>query len=143
MLMANWTWSLRSRDGGMNGLEFARATTASGFDRALIHAAPAHLSIEIVDDLGVVIARTENLDRVGDYRPMTVLSIDDAVISRSEVWPDVSFYGLPVLLAGGEVGMLREWHHSEDHSWWKWSLEFANHTGRPDDWAPPEEGEQS
>jgi len=31
MLMANWTWSLRSRDGGMNGLEFARATTASGF----------------------------------------------------------------------------------------------------------------
>jgi hypothetical protein len=25
----NWTWNLRSNDGAMNGLEFARCTTAS------------------------------------------------------------------------------------------------------------------
>jgi hypothetical protein len=142
-LMANWTWSLRSREGAMNGLEFARASTASGFARALIHAAPAHLSVEVVDDQGVVIIPVANLDRIGDYLPMTMLTIHDAEISRSEVWPDDSHYGLPVLLAGGEVGLLREWHHSKDHSWWKWSLELANHTGRPVDWAPSNEDVQS
>jgi hypothetical protein len=136
-LMANWTWNLRSRDGGMNGLEFSRATTASGFDKALIHAAPAHLSLEIVDDSSVVIAHAEHLDRIGDYLPMTLLTIEGSVITRFEVWPDDSLYGVPVLLAGGEVGILREWHHSKDHSWWKWSLELANHTGRPADWGPP------
>jgi hypothetical protein len=135
--MANWTWSLRSNDGAMNGLEFARATTASGFKKILIHAAPTRLAIEIVDDLTLVIARADSLDREEDYSPMTMLTIDAAVIRRREVWPDESFYGLPVLLAGGEVGILREWHHSADRSWWKWSLEFANHTGRPADWSAP------
>lgn len=140
--MANWTWSLRARDGAMNGLEFARATTASGFTRALIHAAPSQLSVEVVDHQGNVVARADTLDRTGDYVPMTMLTIDGAKISRREVWPDDDLYGLPVLLAGGEVGLLREWHHSEDHSWWKWSLELANHTGRPADWAPPNQESQ-
>jgi hypothetical protein len=121
----------------MNGLEFTRATTASGFNRALIHAAPARLSVEIVDDDGIVVARAESLERVGDYLPMTLLTINAAAISRSELWPDASVYGLPVLLAGGEVGLLREWHHAKDHSWWKWSIDLANHTGRPADWKPP------
>jgi len=26
----NWTWNVRSNDGAMNGLEFARCTTAGG-----------------------------------------------------------------------------------------------------------------
>jgi len=43
----NWTWNVRSNDGAMNGLEFARCTTAGGFGRVLIHAAPAHAKIEI------------------------------------------------------------------------------------------------
>jgi len=135
--MANWTWNLRSRDGGMNGLEFSRATTASGFTRALIHAAPTQLSVEVIDDLGIMVARGDDLDRIGDYIPMTMLAIDGTEICRKEVWPDDTMYGLPVLLAGGEVGILRAWHHSEDHRWWKWSLELANHTGRPADWAAP------
>ena len=140
--MANWTWSLRSRDGAMNGLEFSRATTASRFTRALIHAAPAQLSVEIVDHRDIIVARSNDLDRIGDYLPMTLLIIDGTAISRSEAWPDDSMYGLPVLLAGGEVGLLREWHNSEDHSWWKWSLELANHTGRPADWAAPDQDVQ-
>lgn len=59
--MANWAWSLRSREGAMNGLEFARATTASGFTRPLIHAAPAQLWLEIFDDQDKLIARAKNL----------------------------------------------------------------------------------
>jgi hypothetical protein len=132
----NWTWNLRTRDGGMNGLEFARCTTAGGFTRVLVHAAPAQASVEVIADGGKLVAR-EDLDRDGDYSPMTLIELDGEHIRRSEVWPDEELHGLPVLLAGGEVGILKAWRHSDDHSWWQWSVEFSNHTGRPADWAPP------
>jgi hypothetical protein len=68
---------------------------------------------------------------------MTLIELDGSTLRRSEVWPAEEHYGLPVLLSGGEVGILQQWQHAEDHSWWRWSVEFSNHTGRPDDWAPP------
>lgn len=68
----NWTWNLRTRDGAMNGLEFARCTTAGGFTRVLVHAAPALASVEVIDDDARVVARGD-LDRQGDYSPMTLL----------------------------------------------------------------------
>jgi hypothetical protein len=132
----NWTWNIRSNDGAMNGLEFGRCTTAGGFDRVLIHAAPAQARIEVVADDDEVVARSD-LVRDGDYSPMTLIERDGAQLRRSEVWPTGDFYGMPVLLAGGEVGMLQAWYHAEDHSWWRWSVEFSNHVGRPADWAPP------
>lgn len=131
----NWTWNIRSRDGAMNGLEFARCTTASGFRRVLVHAAPAQATLEVITDEDEVIVRG-NLDREGEYSPMTLLTLDGQP-RREEVWPDDAHYGLPVLLSGGEVGILSSWRHAEDHSWWQWSVEFANHTDRPADWAPP------
>lgn len=131
----NWTWSLRSRDGGMNGLEFCRCTTAGGFSRALVHAAPAHLQVEIRAEDDQLIARAD-LERDGEYSPMTLLELRPGELLRREVWPDEAFYGLPVLIAGGEVGMLQHWEHGADRSWWRWSVEFSNHTGRPSDWAP-------
>ena len=57
----NWTWNLRTRDGGMNGLEFARCTTAGDFTRVLVDAAPAKASVEVIADDGRVVAR-EDLD---------------------------------------------------------------------------------
>ncbi|HET6964100.1 MAG TPA: hypothetical protein VFH58_04960 [Acidimicrobiales bacterium] len=131
----NWTWNLRSGDGGMNGLEFARCTTAGGFTRALVHAAPAQLQVEIRAEDDSVVARAD-ADREGDYSPMTLLEIDGPDVRRQEVWPDESMYGLPVLIAGGEVGILQRWQHAGDKSWWRWSVEFSNHTGRPSDWSP-------
>lgn len=131
----NWTWNLRSGDGGMNGLEFARCTTAGGFTRALVHAAPAQLQVEIRGEDDRVVARGD-ADREGDYSPMTLLEIDGARVRRREVWPDESMYGLPVLIAGGEVGILQRWQHAGDKSWWRWTVEFSNHTGRPSDWSP-------
>ncbi len=131
----NWTWNIRSNDGAMNGLEFARCTTAGGFTRVLIHAAPAQAKIEIIDHEDRLVARAD-LDRVGEYSPMTLVEIDGTVLRRTEVWPTEDLYGLPVLLAGGEVGILQDWQHAEDRSWWQWSIEFSNHTGRPADWAP-------
>jgi hypothetical protein len=104
----NWTWNLRTRDGGMNGLEFARCTTAGGFTRVLVHAAPAQASVEVIADGGTLVAR-EDLDRDGDCSPMTLIELDGERIRRSEVWPDEELHGLPVLLAGGEVGILKAW----------------------------------
>lgn len=131
----NWTWNIRSNDGAMNGLEFARCTTAGGFGRVLVHAAPAQMSLEVIADDNEIIARG-SLERQGDYSPMTLISLDGAPL-RKEVWPEEALYGLPVLLSGGEVGVLSAWEHADDHSWWRWSVEFSNHTGRPADWAPP------
>jgi hypothetical protein len=132
----NWTWTIRSTDGGMNGLEFTRATTAGGFSRVLVHAAPAHAQVEIRNEDDRLVVRGE-VDRDADYSPMTLLEITGAQLRRQEVWPDEDLYGLPVLVAGGEVGVLQRWEHAEDRSWWRWSVEFSNHTGRPPDWSPP------
>ena len=134
----NWTWSIRSRDGAMNGLELARCSTAGNFSRVLVHAAPAQMSLEITDDDDQVIARG-SLDRNGEYSPMTLVTLLDDGLQREEVWPCEGLYELPVLLSGGEVGILTSWRHADDHSWWQWSVEFSNHTGRPADWAPPDQ----
>ena len=132
----NWTWDLRATDGGMNGLEFARCTTASGFSRLLVHAAPAQLRLEVRADDGTLVLQAD-ADRDGDYSPVTLLEVDGGKPRRREVWPEPELYGLPVLLPGGEVGVLTSWEHADDHSWWRWSVEFSNHTGRPADWRPP------
>lgn len=131
----NGTWDLRSRDGGMNGLEFARALTAGGFPRVLVHAAPNRLEVRVTADDGALVARGD-VDRDGDYSPITLLTREGEDLSRAEIWPDTGHLGLPVLLPGGEVGVLTAWEHAADRSWWRWSVEFSNHTGRPADWAP-------
>lgn len=131
----NWTWNLRSRDGGMMGLEFARALTAGGFDRVLVHAAPAQLSVEVRADDGTLVVAGD-ADRDGDYSPITLIELGVSV-SRREVWPTPAQIGLPVILPGGEVGILTAWEHADDRSWWRWSVEFSNHVGRPADWSPP------
>lgn len=119
----------------MNGLEFSRATTAGGFTRVLIHAAPAQAQVEIIDEEDRVVARGE-IERTSEYSPMTLVEMDGDTLSRREVWPDEGYYGMPVILAGGEVGILQHWEHADDRRWWRWVVEFSNHTGRPSDWAP-------
>lgn len=132
----NWTWSLRSGDGGMNGLEFARATTAGDIPQVLVHAAPRSLDVEVRADDDTLVARG-SVERDGEYTPMTLLTIDGGTARREEVWPAGEHEGLPVLLAGGEVGVLLRWENAADESWWRWSVEFSNHRDRPADWAPP------
>ena len=119
----------------MNGLEFARCTTAGGFNRVLIHAPQSNARIAVIDRDDRVIARAD-LGRAGAYTPMTLIELDGRALRRTEVWPTEQIYGLPVLLAGGEVGILREWQHADDRSWWRWLVEFSNHVGRPGDWDP-------
>ena len=132
----NWTWSIRSGDGGMNGLEFTRALTAGDHRRVLVHAAPADAQVEVMADDGTVVA-AGSAQRSGPYSPMTELTLDGREVHRREVWPAEQHIGLPVLLCGGEVGILLAWQDEDDHTWWRWSVEFSNHRDRPDDWAPP------
>jgi hypothetical protein len=64
----NWTWNARSNDGAMNGLQFARCTTASGYDRVLIHAAPGQARVDTIDSADRVVARA-GLDHTGECTP--------------------------------------------------------------------------
>jgi hypothetical protein len=91
--------------------------------------------VEIIDGDDQVVAHAD-LDRTGEYTPVTLVELDGSTLRRSEVWPAEQHPGLPVLLSGGEVGILQAWQHAEDRSWWQ-SVEFSNHTRRPDDWVPP------
>lgn len=122
----------------MNGLEFARATTAGDLPRLLVHAAPRMLAVEVRSDDGATIARG-TVERQGAYTPMTLLVLDGGAVRRDEVWPGDGHAGLPVLLAGGEVGTLLRWENAADRTWWRWAVEFANHEDRPADWSPPED----
>jgi hypothetical protein len=133
----NWTWNIRSGDGGMNGLEFARCLTAGDLRRVLVHAAPGQAEIEVIADDGTLVARGD-AKREAEYSPITEVTLSDGGVARREVWPDEGYLGLPVLLPGGEVGVLTAWRHAEDRSWWQWSVEFSNHKERPADWEPPD-----
>lgn len=97
----NWTWSIRSRDGAMNGLEFSLCTTAGGFSQVLVHAAPAHAKVEIVAADDRLIARGD-LDRCGEYSPTTLVELDGSSLRRSEVWPTEKLCGnMPRITVGG------------------------------------------
>jgi hypothetical protein len=132
----NWLWTIRSGDGGMNGLEFCRALTAGDLRHVLVHAAPGEAEIEVRAENGELVA-SGRAERTEDYSPITELRLDGSDIHRREIWPTDDHLGLPVLLPGGEVGVLTAWRHDDDHQWWQWSVEFSNHRDRPADWQPP------
>lgn len=44
---------------------------------------------------------------------------------RENVWPDDTDIGRLVILPGGEIGAVCEWSHDDDHSSWRWKVEFV------------------
>jgi hypothetical protein len=117
-------WELRSPDGGSQGLEFAKARM--GHRRVvLVHAAPSRLNVVVraVDEH--ILAIGADLHAPGET-PMSRLTLDDLRVVRENVWPGEADIGLPVILAGGEVGILRSWWNAEDHRAWRWELELSN-----------------
>lgn len=117
-------WDLRNPDGGGQGLEFARARM--GDHRVvLVHAAPSRLNVVVRGVNENLVATGTDLQASGET-PMSRLTLEDAAVVRENVWPRDADLGLPVILPGGEVGILTAWWNAEDHSAWRWSVELSN-----------------
>jgi hypothetical protein len=91
----------------------------------LVHAAPDTLDADVRSDDGNLIAQGRGLRRTAE-RPMARLTILGEEITREDLWPEGSDVGRPVILPGGEVGILLTWWNAEDGSEWRWRLEFYN-----------------
>lgn len=119
------TWDLWIPDVAARGVAFARGRLQAS-PVVLVHAAPERLDVEVRDDAGQVVARSANLQRTADT-PMARLRRQGDTISREDFWPTEADCGTPVILAGGEVGILQAWENDAHHQEWRWRLEFYNH----------------
>lgn len=118
-------WDLWIPDVGATGVSFARGRL-DATEALLVHAPPEQLSLEVRDERGTLLACGEHLTRTATT-PMARLRRRGNAISREDLWPTDADYGTPVLLAGGEVGILRSWWNDARQQEWRWSTEFYNH----------------
>jgi hypothetical protein len=118
-------WDLWYPHAAAQGLPFARGRL-DATDVLLVHAAPESLDVAVRDDVGRLLAQGKGLARTAD-RPMARLTVRDGEIARDDLWPEERDIGRPVILPGGEVGILRAWWNAADGSEWRWQLELYNH----------------
>jgi hypothetical protein len=118
------TWDLWYPKAAATGLPFARGKL-DATHVLLVHAAPDFLTVEVRDDESRLIAAARDLERTLDS-PICRLTRKGGNVIREDIWPAESDIGLPVLLPGGEVGILQEWWNAEDRKEWRWRVEFYN-----------------
>lgn len=118
-------WDLWYPSAAAQGLPFARGRLDQT-DILLVHAAPEILRVEVRDDAGRQVAAGTDLRRTAE-RPMARLTRTGGRITREDCWPEREDIGRPVILPGGEVGILRAWWHAPDEQEWRWQVEFYNH----------------
>jgi len=121
-------WDLWYPSAAAQGLPFARGRL-DATAVLLVHAAPDTLRVEVRDESGRPIASGDQLARTAE-RPMTRLTRAGTHITRLDLWPDDTDLGRPVILPGGEVGILKAWWHAPDGSAWRWQVEFYNRVDR-------------
>ena len=121
------TWDLWLPGPGATGLPFARSriNAKDAGDRVLVHAAPQRLQVTVTDAAGLVIARSDRLER-HQPGPMSFQLRHGATITLEDGWPTPSDIGRVVLLPGGEAGILKTWWNADDRKEWRWQLEFYN-----------------
>jgi hypothetical protein len=118
-------WDLWYPNAAAQGLAFARGRL-DATDVLLVHAAPETLDVVVRDDNGNLLAQGKNLARTAE-RPMARLTVRGDRIEREDLWPTAEDRDRPVILPGGEVGILLGWWNAEDGSEWRWQVEFYNH----------------
>jgi hypothetical protein len=118
-------WDLWFPDAAAQGLPFGRGRLRAT-DVLLAHAAPATLRVEVRDEAGAPLAHGDGLRRT-DETPIARLRRHGDRVEREDIWPGEADIGTPVILAGGEVGILTAWWNSEDRQEWRWSVELYNH----------------
>lgn len=116
-------WTLWS-PGAATGIYFGRGAL-DPTPKLLVHAAPARLNVEISQDKSTLIASANDLAATQDS-PICLLTIDGNRVTREDLWPTAAHHGLPVLLPGGEVGILNDWWHAADQQEWRWQVTFYN-----------------
>jgi hypothetical protein len=117
-------WDLWYPHAAAQGLPFARGRL-DATNALLVHALPETIDVAVRDDDGSLIARGKGLDRTAES-PIARLTLRGATIERSDIWPDEDDIGRPVILPGGEVGILLSWWNAPDESEWRWQVEFYN-----------------
>jgi hypothetical protein len=117
-------WDLWFPEAAAQGLPFARGRLRAT-DVLLVHAAPASLRVDVVDDAGKLLARGDQLRRSAET-PIARLKRRERRIEREDIWPSAADIGLPVILAGGEVGILTAWWNDREQREWRWSIELYN-----------------
>ena len=117
-------WDLWFPEAAAQGLLFARGRLQAT-DLLLVHAAPANLRVDVVDVAGKLLARGTNLRRTAET-PIALLRRRDGCIEREDIWPGEREIGWPMILAGGEVGILKAWWNDPDRQTWRWSIELFN-----------------
>jgi hypothetical protein len=125
-MASSHVWELRSPEGGAKGLEFALAEMDATYSTVLVHAAPSAMQV-VVRSGDDVVARADDLRDDTRSTPMSRLRMADGMLSRENVWPREDDVGLPVILPGGEVGILLSWWNADDESEWTWRIELHNH----------------
>ena len=123
--MTTYVWDIRNPDGASMGLEVAKGRSAA-HQVMLAHALPERCNVTVADDSGAIIARGSDLRGELDS-PISRLSIVDGTIARENIWPGDTDLGLPVILPGGEIGILESWWQADDRSEWRWRIELSNH----------------
>ncbi len=118
-------WDLWIPDVASQGVSFARGRL-NATQVLLVHAAPEKLTVEVYDNNRNFLAQGADLKRTANS-PIARLQLQGKQVTREDIWPTESEIGLPVILAGGEVGMLHYWWNDKDEQQWRWHLEFYNH----------------
>lgn len=118
------TWTVRTADGGATGLEVANAALHADHDVVLAHALPERVQVQVVEE-GTVVAEGDDLHD-GATVPIALLRVDGERVARANIWPTNDHIGLPVILPGGEAGILRSWWNDDERSSWRWTVEFTN-----------------
>ena len=117
-------WELWYPKAAAAGLSFSRSKI-DGAESLLVHAAPPALTVIVRGNNGEVLAEGEDLEANADT-PMARLTRQGKRIHRQDIWPDENDLQKIVLLPGGEAGILTYWWNAEDHSEWRWQVEFYN-----------------
>lgn len=82
-------------------------------DVLIFHSAPDVMTVEVSDSEGNRLAFGQDLERT-QQSPMCRLTRKGDKIAREDIWPTEKDAGTPVMVPGGEVGILQDWWNADD-----------------------------
>ena len=117
-------WEVWYPKAAANGLLIGRGR-CEPTERMILHSPAECLTVEVYDDDRKLVAKGVDLPRTLES-PMCLLRIEGDRVLREDMWPTEADTGTPVLLPGGEVGILEKWWNADDRKEWRWTIEFYN-----------------